>query len=368
MKITHVCLSLGTGGAEKILVDTLPLYKNLGHEMSIIQLSSILEEKKYIEEMEEKGIKVFTLSSKGFFNPLLLWKLQKTIKKEKVDIVHVHLFPSFYYISLLKFMGLMKPKLVFTEHSVRNGRTGNNFFSIIEPSIYKQFDAIVAISQNVKEMLVNYLPKLKNRIFLINNGLNIERYINAIPNNRNSFLRDFSLPENSILIMMTSRFSGPKDQETLINSLEFLPLNYYVILIGEGPKMEQNKILAKKFNDRVKFLGFRMEIPQLMKMSNINVLSSWHEGFSCVTLEGLASGKPFLGSDVSAVNDIVPDNRFLFEAGNAKDLATKIKLVMTNKDLSNQMLTTAKEHIHKYDVNETVKKHLILYKELLNKR
>jgi glycosyltransferase involved in cell wall biosynthesis len=365
MKITHVCLSLGTGGAEKILVDTLPIYKKLNHEVSIIQLSSLLEEKSYVDLMKKEGIPIFTLSTKGFFNPILLFKLQKVIKINKFDVVHVHLFPAFYYISCLKFLRLIQPKIVFTEHSITNGRIIHRLFRFVEPFIYNQFDAVVGISQNVTDMLVRYLPKMRDKIHLINNGVNIRRYQNAPTYNKNIFLASHGIPEGSKLLMMTSRFSDPKDQATVINSLAFLPQNYYLVLIGEGPQYEAAQILAASYRGRVKFLGFQLEVEPLMKMADVNILSSWHEGFSCVTLEGLASGKPFLGSNVTAVNEIVPDQRFLFEAGNARNLAQNIKLIFSEKNRADSMVEAAKQHVQKYDVQETIGQHIILYKQLL---
>lgn len=366
MKIIHICLSLGAGGAEKILVDTLPLYKGLGHDVSIIQLSSILEEKAFVEKMKEEEVPVITLSTKGFFNPTLLFTLSKTLKREKADVIHVHLFPAFYYISFLKMIGMLKPVVVFTEHSVRNGRSGSKLFSTIEPFIYKRFDGIVAISQNVKLMLLHYLPKLNDKVHLINNGVNIKKFTSAVPYDRSLFSKEYLLPENAILLMMTSRFSDPKDHNSFINCLEYLPLNYYIVFVGEGPEMEKCKTLSLKYNDRVKFLGFRMDVAQLMKMADINILSSWHEGFSCVTLEALASGKPFLGSDVTAINEIVPDSRFLFEAGNSKLLSYKIEEIITDNSLAQDMATLANQQVEKYDVNETVKQHIALYKRILN--
>jgi len=81
MKIAHVCLSLGKGGAEKLLVDTLPLYVKDGHQVTIVQLSSILEEATYIDTVLQAGIQVITLSKGGFRNPLLFFKILNLVKK-----------------------------------------------------------------------------------------------------------------------------------------------------------------------------------------------------------------------------------------------------------------------------------------------
>ena len=365
MKIAHVCLSLGKGGAEKLLVDTLPLYVKDGHQVTIVQLSSILEEATYIDTVLQAGIQVITLSKGGFRNPLLFFKILNLVKKNNFDVIHVHLFPCLYYFSLASRI-IKMPVLVFTEHSTQNGRTVKKILQPIEKYMYSRYDAIIAISHNVESMLKGWIPELIHKVLLINNGVSVDKFHSAEAYDGNYLKKHFDVDENDFKIFMASRFSGPKDQSTIIRAISKLPNDFHAFFAGDGDDLQKSKNLVAELQleERVHFLGFRSDIPQLMKTADINVLSSFFEGFSGVTLEGLSSGKPFLGADVPGINDVVPNENFLFEKENALELSEKILKICHHADVRESMTTTALEHVRKYDVQIMLQNHLSLYKKL----
>lgn len=366
MKVVHICLSLGKGGAEKLLVDNLPIHKKAGIDVSIIQLSSLLEEKSYIEKMKKEKIEVHTLGKGGFINPLYILRLIKIIKKNKYDVLHIHLFPTLYYIALAKFFLPRSIKYVVTEHSVSNGRTNLLIFKLLEPYIYKRYNAIIAISKNVETMLKTRLPKIKNKIFLINNGVDVHKFLLAKSYDKTSFLSDLGFTSEKIILMMISRFSEPKNQNVIIKALQYLPSDYILIFIGDGPKLQESQDLTKTENvqNRVRFLGFRTDISELMKTADINILSTKFEGFSGVTLEALSSGKTFIGSDVVGINDIVPSQDNLFQEGNPEALAQKIKILITDVQLQKKTIEKNLVHVEKYDSRIMINKHLELYRTI----
>ena len=96
--------------------------------------------------------------------------------------------------------------------------------------------------------------------------------------------------------------------------MQHLPAHFHLFLAGRGALLEHTKQFTESLGltERVHFLGMRTDVYSLMNKVDLNVLSTNFEGLSGVTLESLASGKPFIGSDVPGVNDIVPDPRFLF--------------------------------------------------------
>ena len=366
MKIAHVCLSLGKGGAEKLLVDTLPLYVKDGHEVTIIQLSSITEEPTYIDSVVKAGIKIITLSKGGFRNPMLFFKILELVRKNDFDVIHVHLFPCLYYFSLAsRFISM--PVMVFTEHSTQNRRSTKKILQPIEKFMYARYDAIIAISHNVELMLKSRIPELAPKITMINNGVNVEKFQSAEPYDDLYLKSNFNVDKTTFKILMASRFNYPKDQPTIIRALSHLPDNFHAFFAGDGNNLEDSKkvVVELQLENRVHFLGFRPDISRLMKTADVNVLSSFHEGFSGVTLEGLASGNPFLGTNVPGINDVVPNSDFLFEKENDRELAAKIIEIAANANLRKSMRDTAIVHVGKYDVPFMVQKHLAVYQKLM---
>jgi hypothetical protein len=68
---------------------------------------------------------------------------------EKYDIVHVHLFPTLYWVALAKFLSFSKTKLIFTEHNTSNRRINKKLWRVSDNFIYRQYNAIVSITKEV---------------------------------------------------------------------------------------------------------------------------------------------------------------------------------------------------------------------------
>lgn len=368
MKIGHFILSLGTGGAEKLLVDTLPKYKKLGHNVSIIQLSSILESSDYVKKMQEEGIELVSLSKGKLRNPMLIFKLRKLLKQD-FDIVHVHLFPTLYFISLASLFLRKKPWLVFTEHSISNGRNNKPIFKHIERLIYKRYDAIIVISENIKAMLQKWLNS-DRKITLIRNGVDIKKFGDALPYNDDYFKNEFNIKDNSFKLFMTARFGYPKDHATVVNALMYLPEQVHLFFVGDGLERKQIEQLCieKKVFNRVHFLGFRNDIPRLNRSANINILSSLYEGMSGVALEAMASGRPFIGSNIIGINDIVPNDDFLFETQNHTDLSNKILSIMNDHKFAKKLEREGLQKAAQFAAEIMIDNHLKLYNSLLSRK
>ncbi len=367
MKIIHVVLSLGKGGAEKLLVDVLPLYVEKGHDVSILQLSSIKESQEYIISVKKAGIKFFTLSNGSFRNVLLIKKLRTFFKKNHFDIIHVHLFPCVYWVALATLNMKSRSVLIFTEHSSQNRRNAKFYMRPIERFMYGRYDRIVAISEKIKEKLDQWLG-LSEKIVLIPNGVNQSKFRNAKSYPPSFWYERMNLRADYYTILMVARFSPPKDHITVIEALEMLPSNYQLVFVGDGENQGaiRNLVAEKKLSNSVYFAGFRLDIPELMKSADLIVLSSLYEGLSGVTLEALASGTVFLGTDVAGIREVVPNRSFLFTKRDSLHLAQKIKEVTKNDSLRRKMISEGLDHVKNYSVASMVENHLTEYEQLLH--
>lgn len=345
-----------------MLVDNLPLYKSAGVQVEVLQLSSHNSEPKYIELLQENGIKCRQISNGSLYNPFLIFKIVSFLAKNKVDIVHVHLFPALYWVAIASWFIPRKPKLIFTEHSTQNKRSKNSLLKPIEKVIYGTYDHVIAISDQIQKKLMIWTGSFE-KIELIRNGVDSKKFINATSYDDSYFYESFSIPKNSVKLLMTARFSYPKDHTTLIKALSILPEHYYLILVGEGPNRQKVEELSRELSvsNRVVFAGFRNDVASLMKSVDINILSTEYEGMSGVSLEALASGTPFLGSDVAGVNDVVPDSRYLFQAGSAEGIAKSVGKIIRNSTLNTSMREDGISHALHFDISIHIQRHMHLY-------
>lgn len=365
MRILHIITSLRQGGAERLVSLILPLLKKNGHEVELV----IFDGKKtnFYNQLIDEQVKIYSLGNGvlQMWNPLHIFKLRKLIRNGNYDVIHTHNTPS----QLLTSYAVKKdcPVLVTTEHNTTNRRRNWVWYRPIERRMYRKYDSVVCVSQKTKDNLENflntYLPGIK---IVIPNGIDLENY-SAI--SENVVLRR-QKSDNRHIILMIGAFRKQKDQATLIKAINLLPENYYLWLAGgwKGRKSCENLVQKIGLKDRVEFLGISDDIPELLAKSDVVVLSSHYEGMPMSAIEAMASGKPFIGSDVEGIREIADGAGILFPEGDSKALADAIKEICQDPDYYNRIAEQCRKRASKYDINTTVKGYEELYLQLLKNK
>ncbi|MFD2698509.1 glycosyltransferase [Mesonia sediminis] len=360
MKILQIIDSLATGGAEKLLLDSLSLYREAGIEMDVLVLKD--EDYPFMQQLEAMdSCKIYKLGSGSVYQPNHIFKIAKIIGQ--YDIAHVHLFPAQYWAVLAKQWSGASTKLIFTEHSTSNRRIRNRFSKPIEQYIYSKFDSIAVIADEVESALLKHISLSSDKVFKINNGVDILKYKKAEVQSRDQL----NLSQKDFLVIQVSSFKYPKDQATVIKALSILPETVKLILVGDGPQRENCEALATRLglSNRVCFLGNRNDVPALLKTADIVVLSSHYEGMSLSSIEGMASGRPFIASDVPGLAPIVKDAGLLFPVGDAETLAELI-LKLKHEPIFNQKIVEAcQKRAAQYDIQIMVNQYIQLYEQIL---
>lgn len=354
MRILHVITSLRTGGAEKLLVEMLPRLKEIGHEVDLLLFDGI--NTPLYSELIARGIKINYLSLKGnVYNPINIIRLRKYLKG--YDIIHTHNTACQYYVAIA--LGFKHNcKLITTEHNTYNRRRNLFGFKFIDKWIYRHYDHIIAISKKAEENLRLHIGK-SFPICTINNGIDISKYSSVI-----------LLPDNNkdIIIMMVAGFRPQKDHETLIKAITLLPPNYKLWLVGDGERRKaiEQTIVELDLGNRVTLWGNRNDVPELLSKSHIVVLSSHWEGLSLSSIEGMASGRPFICSDVDGLHDVIADAGILFPHGNDEKLADEIKGLIENPGNYIMIAKKCMIRAQEYSIDKTVDKYNKLYIEVQN--
>ena len=123
--------------------------------------------------------------------------------------------------------------------------------------------------------------------------------------------------------------------------------------------------MVKELNieERVHFLGARSDIPQILEQSHVVVLSSHWEGLSLSSIEGMASGRPFIGSDVDGLREIVGGYGILFTHQDAKALANEILSLCENQEKYSKIASACQERAMQFDINIMAGKYNQIYHE-----
>jgi glycosyltransferase involved in cell wall biosynthesis len=138
--------------------------------------------------------------------------------------------------------------------------------------------------------------------------------------------------------------------------------------VGDGDKRTKCEDLVKELNlsGRVSFLGVRMDVPQLLESAYIVILSSRYEGLSLSSIEAMASGRPFIASDVPGLRDVVKGAGLLFPPGNEKKLAEHINSLLSDRELYEKVAKDCLNRAKEYDINNMVDQYIELYKSIIN--
>ena len=165
---------------------------------------------------------------------------------------------------------------------------------------------------------------------------------------------------------MAAAFREQKDQDTLIRAMAELPDNYSLRIVGDGPRREmlENLVTELGLNGHVDFFGIRTDIPDLLRDSDVNVLSSHWEGLSLSSIEGMASGRPFVASDVDGLREVVKDAGILFPHGDYKQLAKEIRQLCKNPVHYEVVARECQERAKQFDISVMAEKYNDLYQSL----
>lgn len=357
MKVLQIITSLQTGGAEKLLVDIVPRLKQKGITCEILTL--IDEETSFRQELEKKNVKVFGLSkTMSVYDPRFIFKIKPWLKR--YDIIHTHLFQPQYWTGIAKLLFFPKSHLITTEHSTSNRRRIIKGYKTIDRFVYGQYDKIISISEATRHNLIEYIG-MQEKMITIPNGVDISHFKNAEPIELKSLNNKIS--EEDFIITMVGGFREEKDQDTLIKSLLNLPKSVKLVLVGDGIRRKYCEQLAENIGvkERAFFLGIRNDVANILKSSDVVVMSSHWEGFGLSAVEGMAAGKPVIVSNVEGLADIVKGAGLLFSPGDEKELARLIVRLKEDQKYAEEIASACFHRAEDYDVEKTVEKLIYIY-------
>lgn len=361
MKILQIINRFDSGGAEKLLLETIPLYNSNGIHVDLLLLNG--KDLPFLQALRNLNCcTIYSLGSYSVYNPIHIFKIIPFLKK--YDIAHVHLFPSQYWIVFAKIFSFSKIKIVITEHSSSNPRINNFVISKIDRFMYQFYQKVICITEDIHQIIKKHTKLSETKFEVIENGINLKIIEDAQPYP----IKEISnlLMDQDTLLIHIARFSKHKDPQTVIRSMNYLSDNFKLIFVGDGDIKKECENLVKKLEleRRVIFLGARIDIPRLLKSANISLLSSKGEGLSLAAIESMASGRPFIASDVIGLSALVDGAGILFEKGNEVDLAFKIEKLIIDDDFRGEVVNACKQRAKQFNVELMIEKHISLYKSI----
>ena len=358
LKVLHVITSLRTGGAERLMVDLLPRLRERGLQVELAVFDGTATD--FYSALEAQGIPIHALGMgvRAMHSPCCIPALRRLMRQ--FDVIHTHNTPCQFFVAIASVGMKLAPKLVTTEHSTMNRRRNSFLFRHLDKWMYGRYNKIIGVSDSTTLSLLNYLHGLQQPI-TINNGIAVDAFHHATA--AQDIMEAFR--QNKRLVM-SAAFRFPKDHETIIRALHLLPDDYHLLLAGDGNrrKIVEEFGAQEQLSQRVHFLGNRNDVANVLKAADVIVMSSRYEGLSLSSLEGLASGRPVVASDVPGLREIVGNAGILFPQGDAQALAKTILALEEDSKLRQQTIEKGLQRAHHYDISTMTEAYWQVYQSL----
>jgi len=209
----------------------------------------------------------------------------------------------------------------------------------------------------------------KKNIRVIPNYIRVSRLQNKT---KEAARQELGLPQDKKIILFLHRLSRRKGADLLPDIIkEFRDQNDMVFLImGDGPERKNIELGIKNYElwEKIKMIGSvsNVQVPLYFAASDIYLMPSEEEGMPNALLEAMATGVPFVASDVAAVREMTPVSmhEFVLPYGETKAFAEKIKKLLTDEELRKKISREEQEWVRRYDVSVIAPRFLALFKEL----
>ena len=374
IKILHVIETLGNGGAERVLVNTLPKLKRMGVDCEVVML---FQKEDLKIELESRGIKVHKLNIKNRWNLIFaIEKLNHLVKKEKYEILHAHIFFAHFYTALLKLRNRNFKSVVSFHNLGYDTYPPNTIWRKIRKRIdvylvNNFIDLRVGVSQAVKNHYKNHLSL--SQIDVIHNGFPTDEIKSTVNKHK---LEVFTVSNYKWIVFTGGRLVKEKGHKYLLEAVEIInrknPNNQNDILFliaGDGFLLSEieSKIQEKSLKN-VKMLGNlnHNDLLGFLQISDLVVLPSISEGFPMIVGEAMTLGKPIITTNVGGIPDFIDNeiNGVLVSPKNSLLLSDKIDELISDRKKRERLGENAAIKAMDFDINLIATKWHLVYKRL----
>lgn len=326
LNVLYLLNHAGKAGTERY-VETLVKYLHGKHinAFFVYNESGLL-----VERLEEMGVSVRQMDMKSRFDLKAARTLGKLCKEWNIDVIHCNYLRE-HYIALLAKGHKKGLRVVYTNHFVLENDGVTRFSNRL---MDRKQDRMIAVCNKGKEQLIANGWN-GERIEVIFNGVDLTAW--AGDRDGSTLRAELGIPQEQFVMLCASRFADDKGHKYLVNSIKRLtelsnvPLT--LVLAGDGPLLEDTReqVAQLGLGDKIKFIGFRKDIKNLYKGSDLYVNSSQHEALSFLIIEAMAAGLPVVATDMYGNSDIVNDETkcgLLVEYDNPDSMAVALKCMM----------------------------------------
>jgi len=243
------------------------------------------------------------------FQPSMVFQLARIIEKQGIDIVHCQRHKPTVYGVLAAFMTGKNLKVI--SHVRGLNRTRSFKRKLLNGILFRRISRIIAVSNAVRDDIVRTnLISSPDKVVTIYNGIDVKAFMDSNFTREEARTRLGLSDKDAFVYGTVGRLAETKGQDVLLKAFARVCEKYpksWLIITGKGRLEPELRALSAELNihERVVFLGYRTDVPEVMKTFDVFVLPSIAEGLPGALLEAMATGLPVIASSVGGVPEVL---------------------------------------------------------------
>lgn len=378
--IIFVVGSLGIGGTERHLTQVLPRLDRTRWRPLVYCLT---ERGILAGELESAGIPVLcspinnsSLSVSRARRALRVGRsiLKLTAVMHEVNPAIAHFFlPASYILGAPAAFLARIPIRVMSRRSLNEYQRGRPVATWVESKLHHSMTAILGNSRHVVEQLRDEEKVPSEKLGLIYNGIDLGPY--RAPGRREQTRASLELAADAMTFIIVANLIPYKGHRDLLAAFAMaskgLPDGWRLLIVGRDDGIQESLLAQAQelgIAAHVRFLGQRQDIPDLLRCTDISLLSSHQEGFSNSVLEAMAAGIPSIVTNVGGNTEAIADGEtgIVVPARDPERLAAAIEKLATDEALRLRMGRKARVIVEeKFDLATCVARYECLYDGLI---
>jgi L-malate glycosyltransferase len=318
LRIALLLESDGPGGAERMLILLAEAMRRRGHH--VIPVGPAEGTGWLAAQFRVRGFEPEVFRLRHPVDPLCVMGIARLLERHRVDVAHSHEFSmAVYGAAAARMTGV--PHLITMHGGVYFGLRRRRRAAL--RWAVRASNRIVAVSDATREDLRRMLrvPKIE-----------VDVVLNGVPEqggNREQVRRELGLPDHELMLLTVGNLYRVKGHDLLIEALAAVPQTppWRLVIAGQGEEESNLRRLVREkgIGDRVSFLGFRDDVPDLLAAADVYLMPSRSEGLPLALLEAMFAGRPIMASAVGGIPDALGQAGVLVQPEDAEALAVALR-------------------------------------------
>jgi glycosyltransferase involved in cell wall biosynthesis len=380
MKVLHLIETLQVGGAEKSLLQILPRLRATEPVMC-----HVYEDSEMRPEYEAAGVLVVSLDVPPKYNfASAIRKVERLVRRERPALIHTTLFRA-EVVGRVVGRRLGLPVVcsfvsdcyadIRWQTLSRAERIKLKGVQLVDRWTAGMATHFVANSRAVAEAQVRALRIPPDRVTVIHRGRDPTRFATRLdPARERAFRGALDLPRAAPVVVNVGRLVESKGQAELIEAfarvLREVP-DAMLLIAGDGPERSNLEALARSrgLDERVRLLGTRDDIPELLALASVFAFPSHYEGHPGAVVEAMFAGKAIVLADNPVHRETIEDGRtgILVPVQRTEALAAAITALLGDPDRAAELGTRAREDaLRRFDIARTAVEYDELYLRIVD--